>query len=97
MSIVIIGGNECMEREYARACGTYGYEAKVFTRRHKDLQHVFGRPDLCILFTSTVSHNMVKIASEEARKKNVPLARSHTSSLSALNALLREHCGRNVS
>lgn len=92
MSIVIIGGNECMERAYARTCGEYGCDAKIFTRRHKDLQHVFGCPDLCILFTSTVSHNMVRIASQEARKRRVPLARSHTSSLSALNALLSEFC-----
>ena len=42
MSIVIIGGNECMERAYAKTCGEYGCDAKIFTRRHKDLQHVFG-------------------------------------------------------
>lgn len=90
MSIVIIGGNECMERAYTEACGLYGYQAKVFTRRHKDLQHVFGSPDLCILFTSTVSHNMVRIASQEARKRSVPLRRSHTSSLAALNAMLED-------
>ena len=76
MCIVIIGGNECMERAYAQACNQFGCSAKIFTRRHKDLQHVFGCPDLCILFTSTVSHNMVKIASAEARKRHIPLARS---------------------
>ena len=56
----------------------------------QDLQHVFGSPDLCILFTSTVSHNMVRIASQEARKRSVPLKRSHTSSLAALNAMLED-------
>lgn len=95
MCIVIIGGNECMERAYAQACNQFGCSAKIFTRRHKDLQHVFGCPDLCILFTSTVSHNMVKIASAEARKRHIPLARSHTSSLSALNALLEQHFSAN--
>lgn len=94
MSVIIIGGNECMERAYAKLCLEYGCEAKVFTRRHKDLQHVFGQPDLCILFTSTVSHNMVRIASAEARKRSVPLARCHTSSLAALNTLLSDFCPR---
>ena len=92
MSVIIIGGNERMERAYAQLCQEYGCAAKVFTRRHKDLQHVFGQPDLCILFTSTVSHNMVHIASVESRKRSVPLARSHTSSLAALDALLSDFC-----
>ena len=35
---------------------------------------------------------MVRIASQEARKRRVPLARSHTSSLAALNSLLSEFC-----
>lgn len=94
MSVIIIGGNERMERDYALACSRHGCTAKIFTRRHKDLRHVFGCPDLCILFTSTVSHNMVRIATDEARRRNVPLARSHTSSLAALNALLGQFAGR---
>ncbi len=54
MSVVIIGGNECMERAYFEKCACYGYRAKVYTKRPKDLARVFGCPDLCILFTSTV-------------------------------------------
>ena len=92
MSVIIIGGNECMERAYCEKCADYGYRAKVFTRRPKDLARAFGSPDLCILFTGTVSHNLVQIASDAARKKRVPLARSHTSSLAALDALLRQFC-----
>ena len=36
MSVIIIGGNERMERAYAQLCREYGCEAKVFTRRRKD-------------------------------------------------------------
>ncbi len=92
MSVVIIGGNQCMERAYCELCRRYGYRAKVFTKRHKDLAHVFGCPDLCVVFTSTVSHTMVGIACEAAKKKNVPLARSHVSSIAALDALMKSHC-----
>ena len=93
MSIVIIGGNECMRREYADACAAYGCQAKIFLKRHKDLPHCFGCPELCVLFTGTVSHTMVKIACDEAKKRRVPLARSHVSSRAALNEVLRGHFG----
>ena len=32
MSVVIIGGNERMERQYAEICRGYGCEARVFTK-----------------------------------------------------------------
>ena len=57
--------------------------------RRKDFPRVFGNPDLCILFTSTVSHTMTQAACELARKKKVTVLRSHTSSLAALDELLR--------
>ena len=31
MSVVILGGNECMERRYKELCQTYRCQAKVFT------------------------------------------------------------------
>jgi len=43
------------------------------------------------LFTSTVSHKMVKTAVEEAKKKKVEVVRCHTSSASALESILKEH------
>ena len=32
MSVVIIGGNECMECRYREICKKNGYKAKVFTK-----------------------------------------------------------------
>ncbi|MDO4548567.1 MAG: DUF2325 domain-containing protein [Clostridia bacterium] len=97
MSVVIIGGNECMVSEYCSLCAAYGCRAKLFLKRHKDLQHCFGCPELCVLFTSTVSHTMVKIACDTAKKRKVPLARSHTSSLAALDSVLSDHFGKKAS
>lgn len=94
MSIVIVGGNECMERAYCDKCADYGHRAKVYTMRRKDFPRVFGNPDLCILFTSTVSHTMTQAACELARKKKVTVLRSHTSSLAALDGLLRIRKGK---
>lgn len=44
-----------------------------------------------ILFTNTVSHKMVITASQEAKKNNIPIARIHTSSATALRSVLDEH------
>ena len=32
MSVVIIGGNERMSRQYADVCAAHGYDAKVFPK-----------------------------------------------------------------
>ena len=54
MSVVIIGGNERMEQQYKEICKKYSCKAKVFTRMSGNLKTQIGRPDLIILFTSTV-------------------------------------------
>ena len=51
MSVVIIGGNECMERRYADFCSGCGYDAKVFCRYRGGMAERIGSPDLMILFT----------------------------------------------
>lgn len=44
MSIVIIGGNECMERLYKDTCKKYGHRAKVFTKfNSSDVDKKWGR------------------------------------------------------
>ena len=93
MSIVIIGGNERMVCQYEDICRGYGCRAKVFAKENGALKKKLGCPDLLILFTSTVSHKMVVSASQEAKKKNIPIAHVHTSSASALHNVLAKHLG----
>ena len=93
MSVVIVGGNERMAGIYETVCKKYGYKAKVFTKEKGGLKKKLGCPDLLVLFTSTVSHKMVISASQEAKRNRVPIARVHTSSISALEKLLCQHCG----
>ncbi|WP_317855052.1 DUF2325 domain-containing protein [Chakrabartyella piscis] len=90
MSIVIIGGNERMEAKYIDICNGFGYKAKVFTKEKGCLKKKIGCPDLLVLFTSTVSHKMMKSASQEAKKSGIPVAHVHTSSATALQMLLEE-------
>ena len=56
MSIVIIGGNECMECQYKNLCKKYGCKAKVFTKVRGVLRNQIGCPNLLVLFTGTMSH-----------------------------------------
>ena len=92
MSVVIIGGNERMVCQYTDICKDYGCKAKVSPKEHGSVKKKIGNPDLMILFTNTVSHKMVITASQEAKKNNIPIARIHTSSATALRSVLDEHC-----
>lgn len=92
MSVVIVGGNDRMQRVYTETCAQYGCKAKIFMDNKGVIRKKIGSPDLLILFTSTVSHKMVESAVSEARRCNARIARSHSSSLSALHSILREHC-----
>jgi hypothetical protein len=93
MSVIIIGGNERMERLYAQTCIEHGYKrAKVFTKQNGDMKKMLGTADLYILFTNTVSHKMVMSALSEAKKCNARVERCHSSSLCALKAILKNQC-----
>lgn len=90
MSVVIIGGNECMVRQYKDLCQEYQCEAKVYPKQKSSLKGI-GRPDLLVLFTGTVSHKMVRNALSETKGQDVKVIRSHTSSMSALKTILEEN------
>lgn len=92
MSVVIIGGNDRMQRNYTEVCAQYGCKAKIFMDNKGVIRKKIGSPDLLILFTSTVSHKMVESAVSEAKRCSARIARSHSSSLNALHGILREHC-----
>ncbi|GAA4654297.1 DUF2325 domain-containing protein [Anaerocolumna aminovalerica] len=91
MSVVIIGGHDRMVCQYKEICKQYKCKAKVFTQMTAKLSDQIGEPDLVILFTNTVSHKMVRCAVVEAERKNAEIVRSHTSSKSALNDILKTY------
>jgi hypothetical protein len=92
MSIVIVGGNECMVRQYKELCKSYKCKAKVYPKMNSGLRNI-GCPDLLVLFTNTISHKMVKCALCEIKGRKTTVARSHTSSMAALKCILDEHAG----
>lgn len=92
MSIVIIGGHDRMVSIYKEICKEHKCKAKVFTQMPSNLKNMIGSPDLLVLFTDTVSHKMVKNATQSVNKNNVKIVRSHSSSSCALKEILATHC-----
>jgi len=89
MSILLIGGLDRMHGEYIHIGSKRGHNLKVYTQLPTRFEKVMGKPDGIVLFTGTVSHAMVKVAMKLARSRNIPVIRSHSSSLTALE---RELC-----
>ena len=92
MIVVIIGGNDCMVTKYKVLCKEYKCRAKVYTQMKGTLKNKIGAPDLLVLFTGTVSHKMIHCAISETKGKNTIIARSHSSSMTALKSILDQHC-----
>lgn len=90
MSLVIVGGHECMYCRYRELCRKRGHSVKVYTQMPSQLSKHIGNADGIILFTSTVSHGMVNTAVSVARRKGIRVLRSHSSSASSLTGLLNE-------
>lgn len=90
MSVVIVGGNECMNRKYIEICENYSCKARVYCKMSSSMKGI-GNPDLMVLFTNTMSHKMLSFAMNVAKSKNTIVARSHTSSASALKSILDNH------
>ena len=88
MSVVIIGGNDRMVCRYRDICREHGCEAKIYTQPKGNLECLMGNPDLIVLFTNPVSHEMIKIAKRKAAAQAIPLMQSHCASCSALRNVL---------
>ncbi len=90
MSVVIVGGNERMERQYRELCEAYRCEAKDYTKE-SGMSGKVGSPDLIVLFTGTMSHKMLQGTLRAIRGKETVIARSHSSSMAALRGILEQH------
>ena len=90
MSVVIVGGNECMVHRYKSLCGEYNCKSKVFPKMTAGLRSM-GTPDLLGLFTNTVSHKMVRCVLDEVDEDRTDIVRCHTSSGTALAEILEKH------
>ena len=93
MSVIIIGGNECMCGRYQQIGAKYRCKVKVFPLKTGVLGERLGKPDLVVLCMNTVSHCMVQCAVREAQKRDVPVVKMATGSSSAFHDALRSFVG----
>ena len=91
MSVVILGGNECMERKYKELCKSYNCKVKVFTKIEGTLRDKIGSPDLLVLFTGTLSHKMLRCALSETKSRDMKIARAQSVSITSLKNILDTH------
>ncbi|GHT78509.1 hypothetical protein FACS1894130_05220 [Spirochaetia bacterium] len=89
MNVVIIGGAECMKCQYRRICKEYRCKAKIFTNFEGGLSERIGNPDLIVLFTNPVAHDMARVARSKAAQSNITLVQSHCGSSNALKNILK--------
>ena len=90
MSVVILGGNECMERNSKSVCTDYRHDAKVLIKPVGGLKRKMGNPDMVIFFTGAMSHKMLQGAMCELKGQNVIIEHCPTSSVSALRKVLEK-------
>ncbi len=91
MSVVIVGGNECMSRRYIDLCKSYRCKAKVYPLQSGGMKDI-GTPDLLILFTNTVSHKMIRCALSQTKEDRTRVVRVHGASVAALKSVMEAHC-----
>ena len=89
MSIVIVGGHDRMHCKYKEICKKYGCKCKVFTQCPANFKNQIGNPDMVVVFTGTVAHKMVSVASQQAEKAGAYIKHCHSSSGSALDEALK--------
>ncbi len=90
MSVLILGGHECMEREYKQMLREKGYSTKIYTKMPSGLKKRIGSPDAIVLFTSTISHSMAEMAIRDAKKKKIPVIKVRNSSKDALISCMED-------
>jgi hypothetical protein len=88
MSIVIIGGHDRMVCQYKSICRRYGCKAKIYTQANGNLEGLIGKPDLIVLFTNPVSHEMARTARTADARTDVVLDQSHCASGCALRKIM---------
>jgi len=91
MSVLILGGNERMERNYKDLCREFNCRAKVYTKTTGTMKNKIGNPDLCVLFVGALSHKMLNSAMNQMKGTNTIIARCPTSSMDALRTVLETY------
>lgn len=90
MSIAVLGGLDRLKNSYKQKGKDLGHEIKVFSQRVPDMVRRLRGVHYIVIFTGTIAHPMVKDARRAARRYDIPIELSHSSSISAFHKCLTE-------
>jgi hypothetical protein len=88
MGVAIIGGLDRLKRSYEKECNSRGFNARVFSQQIPNMARRMNGVERILIFTGTVAHPMVTEAVRVGKEQNIPVERSHSSSISALKRCL---------
>ena len=88
MSVAILGGLDRLKGIYEKRGRDMGFDIRVFSQRVPNLGRRLTRVSGIVIFTGTVAHHMVVEANSIARKYDIPVWHSPTSSVSGLKKCL---------
>lgn len=80
MTLLVVGGNERMKRDYINLGKQKGYKTKVILNMSSKALKDFGTPSAVVMFTSTVSHKLKTVVETQAKKKDIPVIRHYNNS-----------------
>ena len=80
MTLLVVGGNERMKRDYINLGKEKGYKTKVILNMSSKALKDFGCPNAVVMFTSTVSHKLKTVVETQAKKKNIPVIMHYNNS-----------------
>lgn len=81
-----------MSGRYKQICKQFKCHSKVFIKMPADFENKIGRPDLVVVFTNAVSHNMVRSVKKQSDKHNFKVEHINSAGAEALKEVLRQHC-----
>jgi len=90
VSIAILGGLDRLKNFYEKNGKDLGYSVKVFSQRVPNLAQRLRSVNGIVIFTGTIAHHMVEDANRVAKKHNIPIGRSQSSSVSAFKRCLSD-------
>ena len=91
MSVAILGGLDRLKSLYQHNGRKLGFpDLKVFGKKVPNMDRRLKGMGGIVIFTDTVSHNMVAHAMQVGRDYGIPIVRSHSSSISSLKKCLEK-------
>ena len=88
MGVAILGGLDRLKRSYEKTAVGLGFRPKMFGQKVPRFGKRLGGVEAIILFTGTISHDMVRQAIEVARQSKIKIIRVHNSGVGSLKRCL---------